>query len=163
MIFNTTSSVIFLDLDGTLADFDGHFRSLFDLEPSSVDSKEKWALIAQEVDFFATMPVLPGAVEFYNMIRHRTHAVLTGCPHTEYARAATNKRHWSRTHLDENIMALPVLGKRNKHLFINRPGDYLIDDNEEVCANWTNAGGRAILFDGDYEKVLTRLTNTWRP
>lgn len=62
-----------------------------------------------------------------------------------YVRAATQKRQWVRNHLSKSIHVIPMMGGANKYLFMNNPGDLLIDDYEKNCVPWEKAGGNIIL------------------
>jgi 5'-nucleotidase len=136
---------LYLDLDGVMADFDANFPATFGLDHRSMADDDMWATINAHPSFFRDMPQCPGALDFFNEIAALNPIILTACPRTNYAHAATQKREWVREHLGEDLMVLPVMGGRNKPLFMHKPGDILIDDFRRNCEAWTEAGGVAIL------------------
>ena len=135
---------LYLDLDGVMADFDANFPAVFGLDHRSMADDDMWAKINSHPSFFRDMPRCPGALEFYAQIQHMNPIILTACPKSNYAHAATQKRAWVREHLGPNITVLPVMGGRNKPLFMHAPGDVLIDDFERNCEAWHSAGGNSI-------------------
>lgn len=150
------SKRIYLDLDGVMADFDANFPAVFGLDHRSMADDDMWAKINSHPSFFRDMPHCPGSLEFYADIEHLNPIILTACPKSNYAHAATQKRAWVREHLGPNITVLPVMGGRNKPLFMHAPGDVLIDDFERNCDAWTEAGGVAILHR-DFRSTMTAL------
>ncbi|WP_156330357.1 5' nucleotidase, NT5C type [Bosea vaviloviae] len=136
---------LYLDLDGVMADFDAHFPAVFGLDHRSMADDAMWATINAHPSYFRDMPPCPGAVEFFREIAHLEPIVLTACPRTNYANAATQKRAWVYEHLGWHVTVLPVMGGHNKPLFMHARGDILIDDFEKNTRAWDAAGGMSIL------------------
>jgi 5'-nucleotidase len=143
---------LYLDLDGVMADFDAHFPAVFGLDHRGMADDAMWQTINAHPSYFRDMPPCPGAIEFFREIEHLDPIVLTACPRTNYANAATQKRAWVREHLSSDITVLPVMGGRNKPLFMHAPKDILIDDFARNINAWREAGGIGILH--------TRFENT---
>lgn len=139
---------VYLDLDGVMADFDAHFPAVFGLNHRTMADDAMWRAINAHPSYFRDMPPCSGAVEFFREIAHLDPIVLTACPRTNYANAATQKRAWVYEHLGSHVTVLPVMGGRNKPLFMHAPGDILIDDFERNTDAWTEAGGISILHRG---------------
>lgn len=139
---------LYLDLDGVMADFDAHFPAVFGLDHRSMADDAMWEKINAHPSFFRDLPPCPGAIEFYREIAHLDPIVLTACPRTNYANAATQKRAWVREHLAPYVTVLPVMGGHNKPLFMHAPGDILIDDLAKNINAWREAGGVGILHNG---------------
>lgn len=135
---------LFLDLDGVMADFETHFRDEFGVETHEVDDKKMWGMINSIPDYFLSMPMMEGATKFFKEIEKYNPIILTACPRSNYQAAAIQKRQWVRNNLSEDIMILPVMGGKNKAMFINQVGDILIDDFVENCDSWNLHGGFAI-------------------
>jgi hypothetical protein len=153
---------IFLDLDGVMFDFDGHFYELFNADPPSkggVDDATMWHLIHNHGSFFRTMPLFPGAKEFFDALvtRGLDPIILTAASKSHYAEMAVQKRAAVREHLSTNHLVLPVAGGSAKPLFMHAPGDILIDDWIKNCDRWTKAGGQAIHHNGRFEETLLRI------
>lgn len=136
---------LYLDLDGVMADFDANFPAVFGLDHKSMADDDMWAKINSHPSFFRDMPMCDGAHDFFLDYCYLWPTILTACPKSNYAHAATQKRAWVREHLHDDITVLPVMGGRNKPLFMHRKKDILIDDWRRNCEAWEAAGGVAIL------------------
>lgn len=154
---------LYLDLDGFMFDFEGHFRDSFGIECKNCQNDEQlWALIEGVDRFFEHIPLLPGAKEFYRKVENLRPMILTACPRTNYAHVAGQKIRAVRKHLSKVAHILPVMGSHNKPLFMRKPGGILIDDWGKNCREWTAAGGVAIKFEGDFDATYNELLNILR-
>ncbi|WP_457663678.1 5' nucleotidase, NT5C type [Sinorhizobium medicae] len=136
---------VYLDLDGVMADFDAHFPATFGLDHRSLADDDMWAQINAHQSYFRDMPQCPGAKEFFDRISWLDPIILTACPKSNYQHVARQKREWVREHLSTTCHILPVMGGRNKPLFMHSRGDILIDDFERNTKAWRLEGGFAIL------------------
>lgn len=136
---------LYIDLDGVMADFDKYFLQEFGVESQKLDDPTLWKWINGHGNFFRNLPVCEGALEFFRSVEHLNPTILTACPKTNYATAAVQKRQWVYEHLSKDVTVIPMLGGKNKCLFMHAPGDVLIDDFEKNCIPWTEHGGYAIL------------------
>lgn len=138
---------IYVDLDGVLADFDAHFPEVFGLSHQGMADDAMWATINAHPSYFLDMPACPGAIEFFRGLETRNlrPIILTACPRTNYKNAALQKRQWVRQHLGKHVTVLPVMGGRNKGLFMHAEGDILIDDFITNVDAWRNLNGVGIL------------------
>jgi hypothetical protein len=137
---------VFVDLDGVLADFDGTFPKLFGFDHRTVEDAVMWEHVGKMPDFFYRLLPFDGARAFYWQIKRYDPVILTACPKDDlYAPAAAAKHRWVREFIDPDAMVLPVLGGTNKPLFMQHPGDILIDDYRKNCIAWEKAGGQAVL------------------
>lgn len=156
---------LFLDLDGVMADFDRSFAETWPEEPlyevnedkPAIAKKRMWELIFSVPDFFATLPVVPGALEFFQEIRYLKPIILTSCPKSAYANVAQQKHYWVRKHLGDEVLVLPVCESENKPLFLQHHGDVLIDDWGKNIEAWNAAGGIGLKFVGDFDNILEDL------
>lgn len=141
---------LFLDMDGVFADFEGAFRTIFGVGCREVSDEELWKLVNTRPTFFYDLPLMPGALEFYNNVREYAPIFLTACPRTGYADVAEQKKAWIRKHVCKDALILPIMGSHNKHLFIQDAGDVLIDDYHKNIKRWNDAGGIGITHHGDW-------------
>ncbi|MDO8312157.1 MAG: hypothetical protein Q7T25_09470, partial [Sideroxyarcus sp.] len=81
----------------------------------------------------------------------------TACPMSNYQNIAVPKHDWVRRNVGHDLLLLAVWGGRNKWLFMQQPGDILIDDFEKNLTPWNDAGGVGILHQGDFEATKTAL------
>jgi 5'-nucleotidase len=158
----TTFPKLYLDLDGVMADFDAHFPAVFGLDHRSLADDEMWVTINAHPSYFRDMPPCAGAKAFFDAISWLDPIILTACPKTNYANAARQKRAWVREHLSTTCMVLPVMGGRNKPLFMHAPGDILIDDFERNILAWQDEGGRGIQHV-DFQTTRAVLDIALRP
>lgn len=136
---------LYLDLDGVLADFDKYFFDNFGVEAKDIKDDVMWDHIFSIPMFFRNLPPCPGALEFFKDVKHLDPIILTACPKADYRNAAINKRDWVREHLSSDIMVLPVMGGKNKALFMHAKGDVLVDDFASNIKHWNNHGGCGIV------------------
>lgn len=148
---------VYLDLDGVMADFDQAFPSIFGLDHRTLADDAMWAMINSHPSFFRDLAPMPGALSFFRSIEHLNPVILTACPKSNYPHVAGQKRAWVREHLSATCTVLPVMGGRHKALFMHRAGDVLIDDMPKNCAAWSDAGGTAILHEGDWTATSASL------
>lgn len=135
---------LYIDLDGVMADFDKYFLQEFGIESNKLDDSTLWKWINSHGNFFLNLPLCEGAIDFFKRIEHLKPTILTACPKSNYVTAAIQKRQWVYKHLSKDITVIPMLGGKNKCLFMHSPGDILIDDFEKNCIPWREHGGIAI-------------------
>ncbi len=157
MHFNFPDRILYLDLDGSFADFDGMFFKAYGIMPWEVKKMKKWQMVHSYDKFFLNLPPMDGAIEFYDKISHYPHIVLTGCPASEYETVALQKREWARKHLNKDIMVLPTKGSSSKCVFLHNKGDVLFDDRADVCHDWERMGGQSVHFTGNYGTAYHRI------
>jgi len=150
---------LYIDLDGVMADFDKHFPILFGTNHNDLEDDVMWKHINSHPSFFLDLPVCEGAIDFFNSVKHLNPTILTACPKSNYKLAAVQKRQWVRKHISTNITVIPMMGGKNKGLFMHNVGDVLIDDFEKNCKAWAELGGFPILHKNftDTSKTLKDL------
>lgn len=150
---------IYLDLDGVMADFDGHFPALFGFDHRQMAKDLMWESINAHPSYFRGMPIFAGAKAFFDSISWMNPIILTACPLSNYQDVARQKRGWVREHLSVHCQILPVMGGRNKPLFMHARGDILIDDFKRNIAAWEVEGGVGILHEQDFEATYKVLAD----
>lgn len=158
---------IFIDLDGVMADFDAHTVKMWGktFRTKTKESEdEMWALIDAHLPFYGELELCPGAYNFYRGIAYLAPVILTACPKHDYPRVAVLKKKWSQAKLGPGTMVLATYGGSSKHLFLQHPGDILIDNHQANIDRWEAAGGHGILHrDHDFETTRKRLYELFRP
>lgn len=151
---------LYLDMDGFLFDFNQRFFDLFGVWPRDVTDNQLWASINTRDDFFADMPLMRGALDFFRYVQPLGPQILTACPNSNYRIAALQKKHAVRKNLPGNPVVLPVNGGKNKGLFMHMTGDILIDDYGRNIDCWEELGGVGIKHVGeDFESTRQALVN----
>ncbi len=150
--------LLYLDMDGVLADFEGGFAKRANIAHNSVSDEAMWEIINAWPDFFRQLPVMDGAKNFFAHVEELQPIILTACPRSNYKAVADQKREWIREHISTEILICPVMGGVNKPLFMNAPGDVLVDDHERNCRVWREANGIAIQHQyTDFDATLFAL------
>lgn len=165
---------LFCDKDGVLADFEHgaervlgmplkEFKAQFD-SPEECD-EAMWPRIYEDENFFRNLPPCKGAGEFllwlqWHPVLPRPY-ILTACPKSNYQSVAQQKRDMIHANFGKQYHVLPMIGGRNKPLFMHAPGDVLIDDHRPNIEAWEKAGGIGILHRSweQTKAELTRIAN----
>ena len=142
-------SVIYLDMDGVIADFENRYKELYHMVPREAEKHKKFDKFFDEfiaTQQFANLDLMPGAGEGLEFLRKAN--VLTQM----LTSSASEKRHddisrqkvlWLEKHgITFNPIIVP--GKRLKQNYAT-PDAILIDDTESVINQWREAGGIGIL------------------
>lgn len=132
--------MIFVDMDGVLADFDTHHERCFGVRPTRWPDPDNvdWAKVKAIPNYFLTIPPMPDMDELVAGLHPRPWTVLTGCPRSVNA-SSNQKRDWGRARLGpkREMICCPA---REKCLH-GKPGDILIDDYLKYRDLWTGMGG----------------------
>jgi len=162
--------MIYLDMDGVLADFDGELlsrgvRNVSQHSPLHIpedqwtqEQKELDARVKVEMekpDFWLSIPVMRGAEELLATCRNiRPTKVLTATPRsTKWRdRIALHKRVWARQQLNIDYDDVITCLRHEKKDYA-KAGYILIDDMPSNCQEWWDAGGMAILFTSAAEAI----------
>ena len=150
----TPPPLIFLDLDGVLADFGNHAQSENKIKP---DGKIDWD--ALDYTWWVTMPAYKGAREFYDeTLKLGVVRFLTGPVLNESCYAG--KAHWVQDFVPERgkdiLEDLIICGSENKFL-VAAQGRILVDDRASNIKEWIEAGGIGILHTGDFKDTMKKL------
>jgi len=147
--------IIYLDMDGVVADWHGAAQLVLNKQWSEEDERlprEAWGRIKQDAHFYRTLPLKPGATELVQRCRDAVAAgqadglfFLTALP-SDYSMpyAASDKMWWAHEHFpDVTVFLGPFSHDKWRHC---KPGDILIDDRTRNCNEWTQAGGHAHIY-----------------
>lgn len=142
---------VYCDLDGVLCDFWGTVQRTFGRKHTDLyyaDKKGFWKPIndAGEV-FWAALPWLPGAVNFWKGIEHYNPIILTA--RSLHPTSDQGKTVWIDRNLGEGVDRI-ICMRSEKALFAARDVmngiiPLLIDDQERNIGEWEMAGGRGVL------------------
>ncbi len=137
--------IIHIDLDGVLADFDGHYKALF----GAVTTDEKmWQNINSNPTYFLDMPPMEDSFQLLKYVYQ-----IKG---VEYIRilTATGWRHehvskqkvaWCAKHWGYDPNYITTVRKSEHKAWFASPNAILIDDSERSINPWVKAGGIGIL------------------
>lgn len=135
--------IVFLDMDGVIADFDAGYRSLNILPREA-------ALMS---GFYGTLPVVQGAKENVAKLHEQFDLHIATAPKWANRNCIPEKLHWLERHFGYLFEQKRIIICPDKSLL---SGDFLIDDHPE----WNGADkfkGQIIKFSGDWENVWRSL------
>jgi hypothetical protein len=150
---------IYVDLDGTLADFDKHYENLFGVKPDKKTENVDWGKIKNYPNFYEGIPPMRDMRMLWSFLMRcvKNPIVLTGIPNPDIKEAPANKKAWVRKHLGAGVEVI-CTRSREKHKEC-KPGDILIDDWTKYRHLWEDAGGIWVTHTSaeDTVKQLTKL------
>ncbi len=160
--------MIYFDMDGTLADFEGGVRDICGLCASDKDHPNEgqddlmWEGIRKAGDFYYRLKPLPGAIELFRKVYEiygDECRILTGIPSERrgIVTAVEDKKNWVRDMIGPEVIVI-VCPRKEKQLYATDNGEpcVLIDDLRKTIREWEADGGIGILFTNaeDAEKQL---------
>jgi hypothetical protein len=131
---------LFLDCDGVLADFEQGAAAVLGMHPKAYEKRHGiprfWNKLAKAPDFYFGLPLLPGAMELFDAVKHLDPVILTGLPVGNWA--ADQKVRWAARHFPGTRIITTLAREKRKH---GKPGDVLVDDMLKHAALWEEMGG----------------------
>ncbi len=135
--------MLFVDLDGVLADFD---RGVFELTgsyPNEMHPRKMWPRLATAEGFYAHLPWMPDGVELWNGVKHHDPVILTGLPMGKWAEP--QKRTWCSRELGPEIPVITCMSRDKAQKARDYVGPsiipILIDDRIKLKEAWEAMGG----------------------
>ncbi len=152
---------LFVDLDGVLADFDLGVRRACGREPSEMEPRRMWPVLARTPGFYARLEWMNGGRQLWNALRPFAPVILTGMPMGKWAEP--QKRKWCSEKLGNHIPVLTGLSRHKPELARqwmeehNQSGKIplLIDDRLKQKGPWEDAGGVFILHLSTEDSLRT--------
>ena len=152
--------IVYVDMDGVIADFDSGFESITQLNPDQIQQDEMWAKIEAhgKAKFFSELPWMPGGKELWAFVSQNFLQVkiLTALGKSDAVdkQTTTGKRDWLRKNLP-NLQDSDIIMVANKHKkrHYSKPGDIIIDDTEVVIQEWLKKGGIGILHKTAHDTI----------
>ena len=136
-------SHLFLDLDGVLADFDAGARRVLGMSADAFEARhgkrEFWRRLAKANDFYASLPLMPDAMELFEAVQHLQPTILTGLPLGNWA--APQKIKWAAEHFPGTKIITTMARDKFRHM---TGMDVLVDDRADHRDKWEDAGGTFI-------------------
>lgn len=139
--------MIYVDMDGVVADFDKAIINVFGEEYSDKVADKFWKTTCVKAEVFRKMPEIPVGLRMVSQLATISQVCFMtstgGMPH--HIDIAKQKLDWLHAH---GLGGFPVafcMNTKGKGLFAQH-GAILIDDREKVCAAWEKNGGHPILF-----------------
>ncbi|QAY75238.1 hypothetical protein [Sphingosinicella sp. BN140058] len=148
---------LFLDCDGVLADFDKGATAVLGMKPKAFEQRHGlgrfWAKLASAPDFYFGLPLLDGATELFEAVRHLDPIILTGLPRGNWA--AEQKVRWAAHYFPGTGIITTMARDKRDH---GKAGDVLVDDQLRHAARWEEMGG-IFIHHVDVPTTLSRLAD----
>lgn len=163
-----TKPVIYLDMDGVLADFFGEWAKL-DGKNHYKDINDKEAalqLIREHPSFWLDLPLLEHAKELIRtVVNHYGEYYICTKPLKGDSRCKQDKMQWIRTHLSDMPPAKVIItNNKSKYATQNGVPAVLVDDYGVNINAWRNAGGIGLKYEpkssGEIQKILVSLAKS---
>lgn len=170
----TSAPVLYLDMDGVLADFNTaaeHFLGATPEEHAEAGKRgrwptDQWRKIASIEHFYRDLPKMPLADELVELaVRFQKNLgyevkILTAIPHNnDMHEVFQDKFDWMKQHYGQYNFPVhfgPYSEDKQKHCKAH--DDILVDDRTSNCEQWRSAGGIAVqVKEGEYRKALIEL------
>ncbi len=167
---------ILIDMDGVLADFEGHFLSIWrqrypeEFYVEIKDRKEFYITrdypqkykskiheIYAEKGFFLSLPPLPGAIEGVKYLKSKGHTIkFCTSPIDAYEHCVTEKYAWIEKHLGKEWTHHVILTKDKTYVV----GDFLIDDKPVITGEYPTPLWTHIIFRAPYNQEVKTQPHT---
>lgn len=147
--------IIFLDIDGVLADFDAHIAHHNVKRPNG-----KFDYAKMDFNWWATIPVFDGAAAFYEECAKITDTKFLTGPMVSVD-CFQGKAHWiAHKFLHQKgkwaLTDLIIMHSKKKQL-LAAPNRILVDDILENVERWRKAGGIGIHHTGDFAATMRAI------
>jgi len=155
--------IIYCDMDGVLADFKTGAQKTTGMSINQwtniPSSKEKWAPIKAQKNFWATLPWMPGGKRLWSYLSKFDPHILSAYVEESYdPNCIPGKTEWLRRNADiTNKSKINLVRRKEKKLFAKRGEPaILIDDYEKNVREFTQSGGIGI-HHTDTSKTISQL------
>jgi len=146
-----SSPIIYCDMDGVLADFKTAAVRVTGMSINRwmniPSSKNKWAPIIKDKNFWYNLPWMPGGKQLWSYIsKHDPHILSAYVEESFDPNCIPGKRAWLRKNVGmQNPQKVNLVKRREKKLFAKRGNPaILIDDYEKNIRDFTMSGGIGI-------------------
>lgn len=142
-------TIIYVDLDGVLVDFDGALRERFGFGWDGTPRRKVWSAIMHYNDtvqpWFYSLPMYEDALVLWEFVNTEFDTVeILSASGTSPKDAQGQKRAWIGDNLGYDVTANIVVSGSEKAEFAT-PNTVLIDDRKKVLNPFINAGGIGVL------------------
>tara|TARA_B100000700_G_scaffold331452_1_gene464322 strand:+ start:10731 stop:11897 length:1167 start_codon:yes stop_codon:yes gene_type:complete len=165
--------VVYLDMDGVLADFFGGVEKMYGVEHWKQLTNDKTKDLKKEVidritgtDFFATLPKFSSADELISMVKKFTggrFSINTSPLRGDHENSSKYKKVWISNNIEKPDETI-VTGRKESYAKDKATGtpNILIDDRPINIQRWQGSGGYGILYQANKDplsKVKEALDN----
>ena len=158
--------IVYLDMDGVLADFFGGVEFLYGVEHWKQLTNDKTKDLKKQVidritgtDFFAVLPKFESADALIDMVKKFTggkFSINTSPLRGDHANSAKHKKVWIGNNIEQPDEII-VTGRKESYAKNKGTGtpNILIDDRPVNIQKWQAAGGYGILYQANRDSLTT--------
>jgi 5'(3')-deoxyribonucleotidase len=165
-IFKKSKPIVFLDMDGCIADLYNYAADIHDVEHYNQMSQQQWEKFFKNSDayqLFKDLPVFPSAAKLIEIIEHYAggYCILSSPLSFDREGSIKGKKEWLTKNITKNKPE-KVIFEHDKFKYAKQDDgtpNVLIDDYGKNINAWNNAGGIAIKYQAD-ESDLSIVENT---
>ena len=159
-----TKPIVYLDMDGVLADFFGGVEKMYGVEHWKQLTNDKTKDLKKEVidritgtDFFATLPKFPTADGLIEMVKKFTggkFSINTSPLRGDHENSGKYKKVWISNNIEQPDEII-VTGRKESYAKDKASGtpNILIDDRPVNIQRWQAAGGYGILYQANRDSL----------
>jgi len=164
MFENIQNRIIYLDMDGVLADFRGGYQKLFGSIPNMNAKDDANVSRLVGTDFFAHLDKLPDADRIVDLaIKYAgSYSICSSPLRGDHKNSAQNKIKWIQENLNPQPNDIVITGKKDSYA---KGKNILIDDRQKVLQPWIERGGIGIWYNAyihDVSKVEKELAEIFK-
>ena len=156
--------IVYVDMDGVLADLYNHAADLHDVTHYNDMTKEEWETFFKDSDayhLFRDIPPFPTANKLLELVKSYAggYRILSSPLGFDKKGSIKGKREWLAKHI--KVPADKIVFEHDKYKYaVQKDGtpNILIDDYGVNTRAWDNAGGIAIKYQAD-EDSLDKVSN----
>lgn len=171
-----TDTILYLDMDGVLVDFDGGFSKIAqglaikEYSKAFGEAKARNTFLDAGIHFWENLEWIHGGKELWNTASRLFHRVYilssAGTTHPQKAEMVeAGKREWLKKHIPSipHDHIFVVRGRHLKQQF-STPNSILVDDMNDTIQSWNLKGGFGILHNSNnYKKTINELHDISAP
>ena len=156
--------VVYLDMDGVLADFFGGVEKLYGVSHWKQLTSDKSKDLRQDVidritgtNFFETLPKFPSTDPLIAMIKKFTggrFSILTSPLRGDHDNSAKWKKVWINQNIEQPDETI-VTGRKEKYATSKGTANILVDDRPINIQKWQDKGGYGILYQANKNSLST--------
>lgn len=156
-------SIVYLDMDGVLADFEGKAVELFGKDWEKEINRPNWGRFSEYPNLYEILNPMPDAMDLYNGVvglmggdKNRVQC-LTALPNRardSFPHATRHKIEWARKYIDPKLRVHFGPLAQDKQYHVQHEHDVLIDDMYLNIKQWRAAGGIGIVHTSAANSIL---------
>jgi len=133
---------IYCDMDQVLCNFIGGAEEAIGMSFPQADKDDRWNVIANTKDFWATLEWMPGAKRLYSFIqKYDTHILSAYSARDDNARSGKLKWLGKNTKIKRGKINLVKRADKQKYATTDGKPNVLIDDYKKNIVEWESKGG----------------------